>query len=230
MFLYIILVSLCFGSFVNVLIYRLPLGENVVFSRSYCPSCKHQLKAKDLIPIVSFCALKGKCRYCQEKISLRYPLIELVSAFVGIYCFQRYGIGFQAILTFIVIEILLTISIIDIHHLIIPDELTFLLFLCATLRIHVYHINPLIQCIRAIILPTCMIIINKIKESFGGGDIKLLFVMGYYLGFPRLPFSFLYATLFAGIYAIYLLFRKKANRHSYIAFAPFLALGFLLYL
>ncbi|MGN1343122.1 MAG: prepilin peptidase [Traorella sp.] len=228
MFIFVYLFSLCIGSFMNVLIYRLPIQEDFIFKPSHCPKCKHPLKVIDLIPLGSYLLLKGRCRFCHEKISIRYFLVEFISGIIGLFCFWYYGFGIQSLIVFMMYEILLAISIIDLQYQIIPDELNFALFILAVIHHFYYHLNPLKYVIMAIIIPCFIIILNKIKMSFGYGDIKLIFVMGYYLGFVYMMICFMISILIAGIYAMGLLISKKANRSSYMAFAPFLAIGFII--
>ena len=125
--LFIFIFSVCIGSFLNVLIYRIPIGEEFVVKRSYCPSCRHELEFYDLVPIFSYLGLKGKCRYCQSKISMMYPFIELLTGLVGVCCYERFGFSTTMCLHFFVLALLIVISVIDIKTMEIPDGCNFVL-------------------------------------------------------------------------------------------------------
>ena len=225
MSIYIFIISICIGSFMNVLIYRIPKKEEFFISKSYCPHCKHILSGKDLIPIFSYLSLKGKCRYCKSIISIQYPLIECISGFVGVYCYSRYGFNMNWMIHFIVIELCLVISIIDIKTMIIPDELNFVIFILSLIRIFMYDLNLFDSLIHALVVPIIFIVLNKFYiECIGGGDIKFIFSIGLLLA-NRVYIAFYISVFTAAIYAIYLLFIKKYHRKSKFPFGPFLAFG-----
>lgn len=227
--IYFFIVFACIGSFVNVLIYRLPKSEDIVFKRSYCPHCQHVLGVNDLIPVVSYIALRGECRYCGKKISLMYPVIELLSGCIGIICIYRYGFNIEMILNFFVIEILICLSIIDFRYEIIPDECNFIIFILAFVKIFYYDLNLYAHIVSAFSVSSFLYFMNVwINNSFGGGDIKLMFSIGLYLGLKLNLLSFVLAVLIAGSYATYLLIFKKVNRKSILAFGPFLSIGIIM--
>ena len=225
MIIYIFLISICIGSFINVLIYRLPNKEDFFISRSYCQSCKHILNGKDLIPIFSYIQLKGKCRYCNSKISKQYIFIEIISGLLGVLCYIRYGFNMNWIFHFLVIEICIAISLIDIKTMIIPDELNICIFILGCIRIFYYDLNLFEYILYSIWVPILFIILNKFYiDCIGGGDIKFMFSIGFLLG-KRIYISFFIGVFSASIYALYLLMIKKYHRKSRFAFGPFLSLG-----
>ena len=225
MIIFIFLISICIGSFINVLIYRLPKKEDFFISRSYCPSCKHILNGKDLIPILSYIQLKGKCRYCGNKIPKQYLIIELISGILGIFCYYRYGFNMNWILHFLVVELCISISSIDIKYMIIPDELNIVIFILGFIRILYYELNLFEHILYSIGIPIIFMILNKFYiDCIGGGDIKFMFSIGFLLG-KRIYISFLLGVFSASIYALYLLLIKKYHRKSRFAFGPFLSLG-----
>ena len=225
MIIYVFLISICIGSFVNVLIYRIPKKENFVISRSYCPNCKHELNAMDLIPLVSCLLLKGKCRYCNATISIQYFIIELLSGILGVFCYIRYGLNMNWIFNFIVIELCIVISMIDMKLMIIPDELNVLIFIVGLLRIFYYNLNLFEYILYSIGVPLIFMILNKFYiECIGGGDIKFMFSIGFLLG-KKIYTSFFIGVFSAAIYSLYLLIINKCNRKTRFAFGPFLSLG-----
>ena len=113
----------CIASFINVLIYRIPRDLDFVNGRSFCPSCHNTLKPYDMIPVFSWLFLKGKCRFCKEPISPRYPLIELCGGLLAMLCFYRYGFTWMTLVSFVLAMILLTITMIDFDTMTIPNSL-----------------------------------------------------------------------------------------------------------
>ena len=182
------LFGICIGSFLNVLIYRVPRGINVAKGRSFCPRCNNTLLARDLVPLVSFGLLGGRCRFCGAKISWRYPIIEALGGMLGILSVMFWFISWQALLIFAATCVLLTISFIDYDTQEIPDVLNIVLMGMAVAAIFLF---PEISIISRIIgffeISVLMIIINLIKkESFGGGDIKLCAAAGFFLGWQNM--------------------------------------------
>ncbi|MCX5711848.1 MAG: prepilin peptidase, partial [Candidatus Omnitrophica bacterium] len=112
------------GSFLNVCIHRMPLEESVVWPRSHCPKCKKRIPGYDNIPFLSFILLGGKCRFCKEKISLRYPLVELLTAVMFLLFFNRYGLSYEFIMYALFGAGLIIATFVDIKHRIIPDEIS----------------------------------------------------------------------------------------------------------
>lgn len=227
---YVFCVGCCIGSFVNVVIYRMPLGKNVVKGRSFCLTCAHQLSGFDLVPIFSWLLLKGKCRYCHSPISPSYAWIELISGLFGVCCLYRFGWGFDCWLYFAVGEGLLALSVIDYHTLLIPDQLNAWLWLLAFCHFLLYPTTSLFSRLLgmlAVSLP--MYLINLlIKESFGGGDIKLMSAAGFLLGGRLSMLAGLLAVLSGGVAALGIMIVKKKHRKSYMAFGPFLSLGIVI--
>ncbi|MEN6462154.1 MAG: prepilin peptidase, partial [Syntrophomonas sp.] len=122
MIFFILVTGLLIGSFINVIIFRLPRGESVVSPGSRCPDCQHSLNAQDLIPIFSYLWLKGKCRYCRHPISFRYPLVEIITAISFALIYLEYGFIFYTISGWLLSVILIASAVIDINEGIIPDK------------------------------------------------------------------------------------------------------------
>lgn len=223
---FIFIFCICIGSFLNVLIYRLPIGEDFVIKRSYCPNCKHELEFYDLLPIFSYLILKGKCRYCDSKISILYPFIEILCGCIGLWCYEMYGFNVRMCLHFMVFAILIVISFIDIKTMLILDEFNIGIIILALIRIFMFKLDLFEHIFYAFLIVLLVWIINRIKLSFGGGDLKLFFSLGLYLG-EEIFLVLLLSIFFGSIYGIYLLIIKKAERNSFIPFAPFIALACL---
>ena len=229
MHLFVFIFSICIGSFLNVLICRLPIHEDFVVKRSYCPNCKHELEWCDLIPILSYILLKGRCRYCKNKISLMYIFIELLAGCVGVLCYIRYGFRVLSFLHFLVLAILIVISIIDMKIMEIPDECNFAIVVLSLIQIFMFNEDLIDHIFYAFIIVLFIWILNRIKLSFGGGDMKLFFALGLYFG-KYVFLIFILSVLLGGIYGIGMLVMKKLNRKSFIPFAPCITMACFIYI
>ena len=182
------------GSFSNVCIYRLPNDQSVVKGRSFCTSCKEQIKWYDNIPFLSFIFLKGKCRKCGNKISSQYFLVEFVSAISFVIVYHLYGITITTLLLIILSVFFIIIFFIDLKHFIIPNELTFPLMLIGFVKsfepnlnqtIFPNYINSLIGGVFGYLIIWLIIFFYKKvrnKEGMGLGDAKLMAVVGFWFG------------------------------------------------
>lgn len=226
-YLFVFVFGVCIGSFLNVVIYRLPNNISIAKGHSYCPICKTNIKYRDLVPLLSFIFLKGKCRNCKTKISLRYPVIELITGFFSLLCAYKFNFTLNALVVFLLLCALIAIFFIDLDTMTIPDEL--ILFLCLIALIYPFispntNLLPNIIGFFSISLP--MLMINfLVKESFGGGDIKLIAVCGFILGWQRCLLAFFISLVTACIICVYLLCSKKENLKSHIPFGPHLCIG-----
>lgn len=222
-------------SFVNVLIYRIPAQMPFANDRSICPACKHVLNGYDMIPVLSYLILGGRCRFCKAKISVRYPFIEVLGGGLAVFSFYWFGKLedgslkgiLQAVLIFILLAILTAISFIDIDTLEIPNGLVIAVFICGLVSVVLFPemgIPARIIGIFAISIPM-LILTLLVTGAFGGGDIKLMAAAGLLLGWRCVIVAFLAAVLTGGIYGIYLLASKKKDRKGQFAFGPFLCVG-----
>ncbi len=225
-YVYVFVFGSCIASFMNVVIYRVPKELNVAKGRSFCPSCNKTLKPYDMIPVLSWIILKGKCRFCGEKISIRYPLVELVGGLLGMFCFFVYGFSFMTLISFSFSMILVSISLIDNDTMIIPDSLVIACLIVSIISIPFTDISWLSRIGGIFIISVPLCLINCIvPDSFGGGDIKLLGACGMMLGTPSMIVAGFIGILIAGIYAIYLMVTHRVERKGHIAFGPYLCFG-----
>jgi len=240
----VFLFGITVGSFLNVLIYRLPRHEPFVAERSHCPHCQHQLGALDLIPILSYLALGRRCRYCRAPISPRYMLVELTGGMLAVcawYAYLRpapllaantslvgsYAAPFAACLTFAVLCILLVVALIDAQTMQIPNGLSIALFVCGLLSMVV---GPEIGLTSRVIGMLCVslplfVLALVIPSSFGGGDIKLMAAAGFLLGWQLVLVAFFIGVILGGAWGIYLLLTRKSGAKGHFAFGPALCLG-----
>jgi len=220
------------GSFVNVLIYRIPKGEPIFLSRSYCPSCKEKIAFYDNIPIVSFALLKGKCRKCGSPIPIRYPFVELLCGGVFLFNYLYFGFSLSFLFNSILISSLIAISIIDLMELIIPDKITFPTLLLGLVYQFLLKkpVDSVVGVATGVLLGFLIRVLGAFifkQEAFGLGDIKLLACLGAFLG----PFGVLF-SLFAGsflgsTFGIFFFLKKKKR---IIPFGPFLSISGTLFI
>jgi len=225
------------GSFLNVCIYRMPRSQSIVTPRSRCPNCGAPIAFYDNIPILSYFILKGRCRSCHAGISLKYPLVELLNAGAYILIFYEFGPTSSALFYAIFFSMLLVISVIDLEFRIIPDRLSLtgialgLLSSFLTVRI-----SPLQSFLGIIVgggfLYIVAFLYEKIahKEGMGGGDIKLIAMIGAFLGWQCLPFVILISSFFGAFIGITVILLTKRDMKFAIPFGPFLSFSAILYL
>ncbi len=261
--LYLLLVGilgLLVGSFLNVVIYRLPLmlkqqwkaecqaflaedaGKthspeahppfNLVAPRSRCPHCGHLITALENIPVLSYLALRGRCRECRAPISLRYPLVEIVSALLVVLAAWHFGVSWQAVGAILLSWALLSLAIIDYDHQYLPDIIT-LPFLWLGL---LFNLN-------GVFVPLASAVIGAMagylflwtiyqafriftgKEGMGFGDFKLLAMLGAWLGWQALPVIIILSSLVGSVIGIGLIVLRQHQRSKPIPFGPYLAIA-----
>ena len=230
LYLLIFVVGLCVGSFVNVLVYRIPNKLDFVRGRSFCPTCGHTLSARDLVPVFSWLCLKGKCRYCGARISPRYCVVELMAGALAVVSALTLGPTWAALLAFAACCVLLAIALIDMDTQEIPDGLVIALAVVAIAAIWGMPGRTLVdRLIGMACVSVPMLVIDLfIPTSFGGGDVKLMAAGGFLLGWRGTLLAMFIALIGGGGYGIWLLSRKKAGRKDHFAFGPFLAAGIVL--
>ena len=229
------------GSFSNVCIYRLPNDQSVVKGRSFCTSCKEQIKWYDNIPFLSFIFLKGKCRKCGNKISSQYFLVEFISAISFIIVYHLYGISITTLLLIILSIFFIIIFFIDLKHFIIPNELTFPLIFIGFVKsfepnlnqtIFPNYINSLIGGVFGYLIIWLIIFFYKKvrnKEGMGLGDAKLMAVVGFWFGWASIPFTIFISSFVALIFSIPSLIKKNKNMATQIPFGPYIIIGCIIY-
>ena len=227
---FIFLFGLCIGSFLNVVIYRLEKGESFVKGRSHCPRCKKQLAWLDLIPVASFLWLRGKCRYCHKKISLQYPIIEILTGLIFLLIFQMYAFGdlFSIFFLFYIASALIVIFVYDLKYYIVPDSILFPAI--AITFLHRLVFAPLGNYFLAALIASgfflCIFLLSR-GRWMGFGDVKLAVLLGLLLGFPNILVGLFLSFFFGAIIGVGLMMYQKIGLKTEIPFAPFLILGTL---
>ena len=221
--------GLLLGSFLNVVIYRLPRDKPVVADRSRCPRCEVVIRWFDNVPLVSYALLKGRCRKCSSRIPARYPVVELVSAIIAALVVYRYGVTLESLWVYGFVSMLLVITFIDWSHQIIPDELSLggVVFgwvgavVCLDLSLVESLIGSLVGGGLVLAIALLYKALRKV-EGMGGGDVKLMAMIGAFVGWQMI-FPVLFLASFVGsIYGIYLL-RRGGGGKTAVAFGSFLA-------
>lgn len=221
----VFLLGLIIGSFISAITYRIPKKIDFIKGRSFCDSCKKKLAWYDNIPLFSFLLYKGKSRCCEKKISIRYPLIELVSVIGAVVAWLFFGNLAFVILFFLT----LCIFIIDLEHQIIPDELTWIILLLGLIA---NSQSPMTVLFSAFFLSLLLLFLHLITKGrgMGLGDVKLAVALGLWLGLEKGIIWLILAFIIGGIVASILLLLKKAKLKTKIAFGPFLIIAFWLIL
>lgn len=228
--IFIFIVGTLLGSFYNVVGYRLPKGESIVFPPSHCPNCNHRLGASELIPIFSFLFQKGKCKHCKQKISGFYPVFEFLTGLLFIISYLIFGPTKEFILSITFVSMLTIIVVSDYEFMIISDEV--LIFFGILLVGEIWWINgletALYSLLNGMLAFLTMWALKKFgdflfkKESMGGGDIKLLFIFGMVLSYPIAILSIFLGSLIGLPISLIIMARKSTH---IIPFGPFLAAG-----
>lgn len=235
--LIIFLLGCCLGSFLNVCIYRLPLNLSIIFPNSFCPSCRSPIRPYDNIPLFSFLILRGKCRNCKANISWRYPLVEALMGIITLALFLRLGLSplFFVFLAFS--AALLVITFIDLDHRLIPDVISLPgIAIGVILAVAGISISIKSSLIGLLIgggsLFTVAYVYEAItkREGMGGGDVKLLAMIGAWLGWQAVLFTLFFASLLGTIIGGTVMLIQKEGRYYAIPFGPFLALAALAYI
>lgn len=230
MWLIIFLFGSIIGSFLNVCIFRVPKEESIVFPASHCGSCNTKLKGKDLVPIISFLALKGKCRYCDDKVSIQYPLIEIATGILFVIVYLKFGLSIDFLKFVTLTSVLLVIGIIDyktqyVYSSVIMTGIIFgIIFLTITL-ITGEKLNLINAAIGALIPAVILAIIVWTTNGMGWGDVEIIFMIGIFLGLKLNLLNLFISIILGGLYAIYLIIFKKRNGKEAIAFGPYIVVA-----
>lgn len=221
--------GLLIGSFLNVCIFRIPKKEDIVFTPSHCTNCSNPIRWYDLIPVISYIFLGGKCRHCKAKISIIYPIIELLNgaAYMGIFCI--YGPSKETVIYSALFSILLVISMIDLKHSIIPNGLVIAIMVLAVINLGFDFSNWISYTIGFFCVSGILLLIAVITGGkMGGGDIKLMAAAGLLLGWEKILLALMIGAIIGAVIGIALIVMKVITRKQMIPFGPFLSLGIII--
>jgi leader peptidase (prepilin peptidase)/N-methyltransferase len=222
-------VGLVVGSFINVLIWRLPRGESVLYPPSHCPSCQHRLGARDLVPVLSWVLLRGRCRYCGSAVPVSYPLVEAVTGVIFAALVAVHGLHLRTAAYAVLATILITAAGTDMRSRLIPNRLTlpaiaFALTWSAAVRVP--HLTSSLLGL-AIAGGLFLVIAILSRGGMGGGDVKLAAAAGAFLGLQYSLLGLFLAFILGAVVGLVLMALGKKKRRDYIPFAPFIAAGCL---
>lgn len=234
------LFGLVIGSFLNVCIYRIPRGLSIITPSSRCPSCNIPIRPWDNIPIASYIFLGGRCRFCKARISLRYPLVEFLNAAIYVMVLWRFGFGLHTLVYFVFSSSLIIITFIDLDFQIIPDRITLsgipIGFLAGSFLLpDPFSRSSLLGIKESLtgmftgfgLFYLVALIGSAIfkKEALGGGDIKMMAMVGAVMGWKAVILTTFLGSLAGATFGIFLIVLKGKDRKAKLPFGPFLALG-----
>ena len=231
----IFILGTIFGSFYNVCIYRIPEKISVATPPSHCYNCDTRLSPLDLIPVLSWMLLRGKCRYCGQKISPRYAIIELLTGILFVLTYLTFGYKIDTIYYLVLVSLLIIITFIDIDHYIIPDGLIIIGSIFAIIFNFIYPIvgirNSIISgiiCGLGTLAVISLIEFITKKEVMGGGDIKLFGMLGLFVGLKLGVLTILLSVYVGAAYGIVTIIYSKINKKEYnsmIPYGPFISIA-----
>jgi leader peptidase (prepilin peptidase) / N-methyltransferase len=217
--------GLALGSFLNVIVARVPVGRQIVAGRSACMSCGHEIAACDNIPIVSWLALRGRCRHCRSEIPIRYPAVEVVTALLLVACVIRFGLTAEAVVAGGFCVVLVVISAIDVEHRIVPNKIV--LPAAGVVLVAQTFLHPSLEWVLAALGASGILLVAALAypRGLGMGDVKLALLLGAMLG-RNVTVALMIGCLSTLVPAVVLAARHGSKvRKMAIPFAPFLAFG-----
>ncbi len=225
----VFVVGTAIGSFSNVCILRIPLELSIVRPGSRCPTCKTPLAILDNIPLLSFVFLKRKCRYCQGKISWRYPAIELLTGIFYVMVFMRFDFPVSIIYSLLVSS-LIVITFIDLDHQIIPNAITLPGIPVGLVLSYFFLPHSIISALIGLLGGGGLLLLMTIiyPGGMGGGDIKMIAMLGAFLGWEKVFLTIFLGSLIGSVVGIAMIIMKKGGRKTKIPFGPYLATGAIL--
>jgi len=228
----IFILGLIVGSFSNVCIYRVPRNESIIYPASHCPKCRSKIKPFDNIPLLSFILLKGRCRNCKSKISIQYPIVELLTGLMYLIIYLIYGLSVQTLIYIILSSALIIIAFIDLNEQIVPDVISLpgivIGFILSFFVTYISFINSALGVVVGggiiLIIGLGGSVIFK-KEAMGGGDVKLAAMIGAFLGWRYIVISLFLGFFLGALAGIFLILSKIKSREDTVPFGPFIVLG-----
>lgn len=227
-YIIVFLYGIVIGSFLNVLIYRIPKKENLVTTRSHCMSCGYQLRWFDLIPLFSFLVLGGRCRKCKAKLSVQYPIIEALNGGLYLVIFARYGLSIDSLLYCLLFSTLLALSVIDFRTYEIPTGFNYFILTLGLIRVATDFENWPEYAIGLVAVSLVLYVIYKVSggAAIGGGDVRLMAATGLLLGWKRNLLAFLLGCIIGSV--IHIARMKISKADHVLAMGPYLAVGVML--
>ena len=221
------------GSFYNVVAYRLPKGESIIYPASHCPNCNHKLRPWELIPIFSYLLQGGKCVSCKQKISIFYPISEILCGLLFVFCYLSFGLSLDLIIALTFVSLLIIVILSDYYYMIIEDSVLIVFGILLIIEIFFIHgFDYLLSSLLSSLIAFLIMLILKIagdlafkRESLGGGDIKLMAIFGLMIGWDMSIITIFLSAFIALPVSIFIL---KTNKNHEIPYGPFLSIAALI--
>lgn len=228
LYVFAVLFGLIIGSFLNVVVHRVPRHESLVRPGSHCPGCDTPIRWYDNLPLVSWVLLRGRCRSCHERISVRYPLVEAFTGASFGLSLYRFGVGWYVLVAWLFVAALLCLALIDLEHMIIPGVIALPAAGIGTAA--VIALDPgawwiYLACACGAAVFCFLLAILWPGGGMGGGDVSMALLVGGVLGFPAVVVGFFIAFLAGTLVGLYMILVLKRSRKTRIPFGPFLAAG-----
>lgn len=228
----IFILGLIIGSFINLCTYRIPREESICYPSSTCTSCGARIKIYDLIPVISYIILRGKCRACKEKISIKYPVTELLTAIMFLLIYLKFGNSYETIKNILLAVFIEIIAIIDFETMEVYNSITYSAMAIGVLNIiiekFVFHM-PIFTYILGAVIPAIFIyIINKTVGAFGAGDIDVFIIIGLFLGIKLSGLTLFLSVIIGALFSIFLIISKKLNENHIMPFVPYIFVALIM--
>lgn len=225
LYIIVFLYGIVIGSFLNVLIYRVPKNENIAVVRSHCMNCGYQLEWFDLIPLFSWIALRGRCRVCREKISVQYPLVEALNGVLYLVVFHQYGLSVESLLYCLLFSALLALSVIDFRTFEIPVGFNYFILALGLIRVVTDWKNWATYVIGFLAVSVFLYLLYWISNgsAIGGGDVKLMGACGLLIGWKLIILAFLLGCILGSV--IHILRMRITKEGHMLAMGPYLSMG-----
>lgn len=222
-----------FGSFYNVVAYRLPKGESIIYPSSHCPNCNHKLTPLELIPILSYVLQKGQCVNCKQKISIFYPISEIICGLLFVICYLSFGISLNLIIALTFTSLLIIVILSDYYYMIIEDSVLIVFSLLLIIEIYfISGIDVLLHSLLNALIAFIIMLVLKLfgdfifkRESMGGGDIKLMAVFGLIIGWELSIITIFLSAFIALPISVFII---KTDKNHEIPYGPFLSIAALI--
>lgn len=231
--MFFFIIGTIMGSFFNVVGYRVPKKESIAFPASHCVNCNHKLGSLELIPLFSYIFLGGKCKNCKKEVSIIYPLIELLTGLLFFLSYLIFGLSIELLFSILFISFSVIVIVSDIRYMIIPDEIIFVFFtffVVSMISINGFSIYK--DILLDALVPFAFLYLVKSfgdlvfkKETMGGGDIKLMLIVGLFLGWENALIAVFLGTIIAFPISCYYYFKDKEHM---MPFGPYLCFGALI--
>ena len=232
LYIYALLFGLLIGSFLNVCIWRLPRHESLWSPGSHCPSCNQSVRFYDNIPVISYLILAGHCRTCRKTISWRYPLVELINAVGYVMLVWRYGWEWPTLIYATLFSALIVITFIDLDHQIIPDRITLPGMVIGLIAAYFLLPHGFQSAVAGMLLGGGLFYLIAVlsRGGMGGGDIKMIAMVGAFLGWQAVLLTIFVAAMVGSVVGLLLMLFRGSGRKTPVPFGPFLSLGTIIFM